>query len=401
MRVLIATSYRRIVGGVETYLSHMAPALSRADCEVAWLFEEPAAAGDIRVDTPLPTAPVWCVGELGVESVMRAIAEFAPDVVYTHGLRSPDLESMLLDRYPAVLYAHGYYGTCATGAKLHAWPRTSACTRVLGASCLPLNYLRGCGFRNPVGLSKAFRLQAKRSALLSRYKAILVASDHMRAEFARHGVAPRRLKVLALPVQRSETLAPSELRAWSNEILFLGRITDIKGLHYLVRAMPMASSELNRPLTLVVAGEGPYLRDVQALAAALHVDVHYAGWVNDSARATLMKRADLLAVPSIWPEPFGLVGIEAATLGLPAVAYDVGGIREWLVPGRSGEIAPATPPSPRGLADAIVRALDDPAHHGELRSGAFHQSLQFGEDRHTDVLRSSLARACAILDSRR
>jgi glycosyltransferase involved in cell wall biosynthesis len=90
-----------------------------------------------------------------------------------------------------------------------------------------------------------------------------------------------------------------------------------------------------------------------------------------------MRLADLLAVPSVWPEPFGLVGIEAGCVGLPAVAYEVGGIAEWLVPGRSGEVAPGDPPTVAGLADAIVRALQDPARHASLRRGAWEVASQF------------------------
>ena len=42
-------------------------------------------------------------------------------------------------------------------------------------------------------------------------------------------------------------------------------------------------------------------------------------------------------MPSLWAEPFGLLGIEAGCVGLPAAGYAVGGIPDWLVPGETGE----------------------------------------------------------------
>jgi glycosyltransferase involved in cell wall biosynthesis len=95
-----------------------------------------------------------------------------------------------------------------------------------------------------------------------------------------------------------------------------------------------------------------------------------------------MHHADLLAVPSLWPEPFGLVGIEAGSLGLPAVGYASGGIPDWLVPGETGELAPSDPPTVDGLSDAIVRAFASGEHHAKLCLGAWKQAQRFTLEKH-------------------
>ena len=56
-------------------------------------------------------------------------------------------------------------------------------------------------------------------------------------------------------------------------------------------------------------------------------------WLTAAATAEALDQTDLLLVPSLWPEPFGLVGVEAARRGVPAVAFAVGGIPEWLIDG--------------------------------------------------------------------
>jgi glycosyltransferase involved in cell wall biosynthesis len=106
-----------------------------------------------------------------------------------------------------------------------------------------------------------------------------------------------------------------------------------------------------------------------------------------------MRQADLLAVPSVWPEPFGLVGIEAGCVGLPAVAFAVGGIPDWLAPGESGELAGGRPPTVAGLAEALVRALADPLHWQRLRLGAWHMAQRFTPEKHVAQVEQVLERA--------
>jgi len=114
----------------------------------------------------------------------------------------------------------------------------------------------------------------------------------------------------------------------------------------------------------------------------LGVEVDFVGWIGPDRRLELLRKADVLIVPSLWPEPFGIVGIEAAAVGLPAVAYSAGGIVDWLRPGETGELADGDNFGPRPLAAALERALRDPAHHRHLQLGAWRIAHEFDADRH-------------------
>ena len=78
-------------------------------------------------------------------------------------------------------------------------------------------------------------------------------------------------------------------------------------------------------MQLIRAGVGD-VASAQRLADRWGVQVTFPGWVNAEDRRELLRHAAVLAVPSVLPEPFGIGGIEAASEGLPAVAFDSGGI---------------------------------------------------------------------------
>jgi glycosyltransferase involved in cell wall biosynthesis len=124
------------------------------------------------------------------------------------------------------------------------------------------------------------------------------------------------------------------------------------------------------------------------------VRVSFEGWIDRPTRAKLLATSDVLVFPSLWPEPYGLSGLEALAAGVPVAAFGSGAIREWLRDGIDGAVAPADPPTSAGLAAAIVRCVELGRHepwHADVISE--HQR------RHVRAVASHLAHAAASASS--
>lgn len=394
MRIALANCHRQVVGGAESYIKAVVSELESAGHELALLTEVESAPDRERIELSAG-APTWSVSEIGEQAAVDAMRAWCPDVVYVHLVESPALEARLLDVAPAVLFAHAYHGMCISGEKTFKLPDVRPCARSFGWQCLPHFYPRRCGGLSPVTMWRDYLKQSARHSLLPNYSAIVAASDHMRDELVANGAKPERVYKLPLPVNSAfaescnQPVANRPPSTW--RILFAGRMGRLKGVEVLLDAMPSVAAALNSQIDLTLIGDGPYrakledkARRVQSQDRRLNVQI--AGWMKPQELRGALGQADLLVVPSLWPEPFGLVGAEAGRFGVPAAAFDVGGISEWLRDGVNGELAPGDPPTARGLADAIVRCLRDPVRYAKLRKGALETSLRFDMRWHVESL---------------
>jgi glycosyltransferase involved in cell wall biosynthesis len=166
---------------------------------------------------------------------------------------------------------------------------------------------------------------------------------------------------------------------------------ELKGGRELLLALPEISQQLERPVEVTFAGDGAQRAEWEGLATricARHPRVHvsFTGWIDHAGVNDLFRRSDLLVVPSLWPEPFGLVGLEAGRFGVPAAAFAVGGIPDWLQSGVNGFLAPGDPPTVDGLTQAVVACLENERVHAALRQGARQRVTSTLFDTHASAL---------------
>src|SRR5580658_6181029 len=189
MRITVANWNRRPIGGAEEYLNLVVPALCRAGHETSFFCQADVPADRAPITMPANCVS-WCVAESGLEPALAALRAWRPDVIYTNKIATPSLEEELQTVAPAVLFAHDYHGTCISGLKAFKFPVVTPCDRRFGWQCLALYFPRRCGGRNPITMLELYRLQSRRLSVLHNYSAIVTASEHMRAEYVKHGCAP-------------------------------------------------------------------------------------------------------------------------------------------------------------------------------------------------------------------
>jgi glycosyltransferase involved in cell wall biosynthesis len=391
MRIAIASWTIRQVGGVESYLGTVIPALRANRLEVAFLHETDLSSDRVCINTA--DAPVFSVASMGVDGAAAALHAWKPDVMYMHGLRDPETFERLTAMAPSVTFVHTYLGTCVSGTKTHMRPYPIPCDKRFGPMCLVHYFPRGCGGRSPVTMWNLYQKEGRQLAVLRKQRAVITHSAHMQQELAAQGVAADVIPYAVIP---SVDSVPKAAR--SCDILFAGRMDPLKGGTFLLDALPGVRARLNRPLCVVFAGDGPdrqkwemHAREIAGKDSAL--SLLFAGWCDESRLGALMRDSRLLAVPSVWPEPFGSVGMAAARYGVPAAAFAVGGIPQWLHDGVNGHLAPGSPPTSAGLADAIVRCLADPEYYERLSAGAARMAASFTMEKHVPELIRILERA--------
>ncbi len=112
-------------------------------------------------------------------------------------------------------------------------------------------------------------------------------------------------------------------------------------------------------ITLSMAGEGPMTESLKTLARDLQIEdiVTFDGFIPNDEIFEYIGRHDIMVMPSVVEESFGVAALEAAACGLPVIASDTGGIPEAVINGETGYLVP--PGNVESLADAILHLAQD------------------------------------------
>ncbi len=286
------------------------------------------------------------------DEVLEVARNYDPDVVVSHLTANSEVLTALVPHYRIIAFVHGFL---CVGGKLFR-RRDTLCTHRIGARCLVDWYAGPCGpDKRPTVALAAYRRSRMSVDVLKRVRAVAVASAFMRAYALGEGIPEDRVHI----VDVSEGLMTNghanrrrDKDGHTINLLYVGRISYSKGLQYLLRALALLDSRF----TCVIVGDGWYLGAVQKLAAKLHVAdrIRFVGSLNGNELTTQYERADALVVPSIYPEPAGLVVPEARQYGLPVIVTDAGGLPEWRLR-YPDAIYVARRADPRSLASEIER----------------------------------------------
>lgn len=256
---------------------------------------------------------------------IRIIREWKPDVLHAHWIIPQGLVACLAarSRIPVVCTSHG--------GDLHA--------------------LNSFFFRS------LKRWTLKRCTCITVVSESMVQRIHDLVSSASVSVIPMGTDLKLFTPPRD----PSERRG--NEIVFVGRLVEKKGLPVLITAFSVLRD--TRPdLKLTIVGDGPMRTDTERLVADLQQEssVEWLGSVQQKELPAIYRRATIAAFPFIVAkdgdqEGFGLVIAEAMGCGCPVIASDIPAVRSSIEPGVTGILT--HPGDPVSLAEALRCHLSD------------------------------------------
>ena len=345
MRILFVNEKCGYFGGVEQNVAESAAGLRARGHQCFLAFQE--ATG-----RQVPEYQASFEECLPLDPFPQAVGRVRPDVIYIHKANVRSLGDALAG-VRTIRMVHDHDLCCPRRHKYYAW-NGRICRHKADWRCyMDLAFVaRSAGPAKISFVSIGDKmLEMRRNQQLAL---LLVGSAAMREELIQNGFPRERVEILP-PVVRMPLRAMAPIPE-ENRILYVGQLIRGKGVDLLLRALTHVRGDYE--LTIVGAGNARAGLDDLCAKLGLGRKVRFEGWVNPQDLGDYYARAKLVAAPSRWPEPFGMIGLEAMHYGRPVVAFRVGGIPDWLEHGVTGLMAPEQ--DVRAFAAALEQLLSDP-----------------------------------------
>lgn len=382
MKIVHIHDHLESVGGAEVYLSEVCQGLQERGQEIVRLYllskeaEGILEPGAYRMQRPHG----YLNGLSKRREFLDLLCRESPDIVHLHSLFSPVWVKALVARYPVVLTLHNVAPLCFLTSKIRS-DTGQVCRTPMGWHCMASRcYLPMEHGGWLMGSYKAV-VRLKYLHLLPLLTRIIAPSQAIEQELLAVGVpADRVAKIPHFTTFRDELPAMPSQRS----ILFVGRLSWEKGILEFIDMLALLK-DIDWSATIV--GDGPLREFAQSRARERNFSerVRFCGRVSRAEIGAYFRAARVVVVPSIIPEAFGLVGIEAMAYSRPVVAFDMGGVREWLEDGGTGFIVPRG--DLKGMAACVDRLLTDPTLGETLGlNGKERVESRFRREAHLDRL---------------
>lgn len=288
------------------------------------------------------------------------------DVVYAHRVADGSHLVSASRNARVIRFVHDHALFCPREHK-YTLVGSRTCTQTVGAGCVACTL--GVVRSRDQGLVRLGVVRVDRSLQdLDRHRRhveLVVASRYLEHHALQHGFEASRVHRVPLYVEAGPRVPA---RRDPRRLLFVGALLRSKGLDLLLDAL-----EPRPELRLHVVGEGDQRESLEdeIRRRGLTARVRLLGRLDERGLARERAEAGIFVMPSRAPETFGLAGAEAMASGMPVVASAVGGVGEWLIPGKTGLAFPS------GDAKALGRQLDVLVRQPEVAERLAAQGARF------------------------
>ena len=395
MRVLFANEKLGWFGGVEQCVADSASGLRRRGHDCILAHGPEARDADAYRSSFDRTLGARELGAEGTEARDFAdiVRETRPDVIYLHKVPASLIRTDHGAAVVRMIHDHDVY--CPRRHKYYAWNRQPCHARagwrcwLDGAFLARDSETRGLRFEN---------IREKLSAMRAHWdlERLLVGSRFMESQLRENGCPEERIRIVPPVVELDGERTPRSGSSDSGaRFLYVGQLIRGKGVDALLQAMA-AIRDAGIDATLTLAGDGSDRSRLESIAASRRLEptVTFEGFVPHADLGARYAGADAVVVPSRWPEPFGLVGLEAMRHARPVVAFDSGGIGDWLESEETGILVPSGDIA--GLAQALTRIAMDRTLARKLgEAGRRRYDSEFATEHLVDRLETALEEAAA------
>jgi glycosyltransferase involved in cell wall biosynthesis len=259
-----------------------------------------------------------------------------------------NLIKLIIDLRPQIIHAH--------------WVLPQALVAVLACKITksPLKILCTAHGADIYGLKGACFKRLRRFVYRNLDRCTAV-SNAMREDIRQEAGGDLTIDVMPMGVDLQGRFAPASRPPQKNQVLFVGRLVEKKGLTYLIKAFP-AIRQAIPDASLLIIGDGPHRHQLETLARKLDVadQISFLGALPNQKIAWYYQQAEILVFPSIISadgdrEGLGLVPIEAMGCGCAVVATDLPALAD-VIHGRINGIS-VPQRSPLAIAGAVVQLL--------------------------------------------
>ena len=272
--------------------------------------------------------------------VVDLINEKRPEILHAHNYKyilTPSIFKAAKDcGVKTVLTLHNYRLICPGGQLRRGNAICEECLRKNPARVL---WRRGCASKMSTRLLQSLLYFETKKSVLENVDIFIALTEFSKRKFIEGGIPSERIWVkpnfifdpLAPKTRRDGEEEPTktndDMGARRGGAIFVGRLSSEKGAHFLIEAW----RGVDFPLTIV--GTGPEEKELRRNAPQ---NVRFVGQKSRGETLKLMQNACFLVFPSICYESFGMTILEAAALGTPALASNLGGRSEITIDGETG-----------------------------------------------------------------
>lgn len=272
---------------------------------------------------------VWNI--FAARRVKKVILDFKPDIIHLHNWNFACgpivIRAARKCKVPVVVTLHNYRLICPSATLLYDGKIFLDSVN----AAFPWSAIGKGVYRNSTLLTFWLSFIVwlhKKIGTWAMVKNYIVLSDSSRELFVHSslGVAADRFKLkpnfVPIPIVNKDVVR-------EDYYLFIGRLSEEKGINVLLEAFR------HSPYYLKIAGEGPLIEQVKDLCSS-NTRISYLSSLNKSEVQQYMQRCSALVFPSIWYETFGLVIVEAFSVGTPVITSNIGAAQKIVVEGYNG-----------------------------------------------------------------